>query len=108
MNANEIAKLWEFIAQTWGNKFLEEYGAKPNEAWSMALSSIEPLAARFAVRQLIQLGQPYAPTLPEFISHAKRYRPLPTPATVHQLQRSPEDEAKARENLKRLREMLDK
>jgi hypothetical protein len=106
MNANEIAKLWEFLAQTWGNKFLEEYGAKPNDAWSMALAGIEPLAARFAVRQLINLGQPYAPTLPEFIAHAKRYRPLPTPATVLQLERKPADEAKARDNLKRLRDLL--
>lgn len=100
MTPNELAKLWDFLSQTWGNKFLEEYGKRPNAAWSMALKDIPVDVARYAVLGLIREGQPYAPTLPEFIGYCRRYRELPSPA--------PQLEHKPTMSRERLRDGLDR
>jgi hypothetical protein len=104
MTKHEILLLWEFIAQTWGNKFLEEYGAKPNDAWTMALTEVDPAAARLALHVLIRAGSPFAPTLPEFIAATKVYRKPEDRATVHVLPKADPEKAKA--NLERIRRML--
>jgi hypothetical protein len=104
MTKHEILLLWEFIAQTWGNKFLEEYGAKPNDAWTMALTAVEPAAAKLALNILIRAGSAFAPTLPEFIGATKAYRKPEDRATVHLLPQP--DPEKARANLDRIRKML--
>lgn len=105
MTPTEITKLWDFLSQTWGNKFLEEYGKKPNDAWRMALANVEPEAARFAIRGLIHEGQPFAPTLPEFIGYCRRYRPLPEPTT--QIEHKPSVPREViRDGLDRLRREL--
>ena len=75
MNAEQIAALWVLLSQTWGTKFIDQYGKKPNEAWTMALTGMPIEAARFALKELIREGSAFPPTLPEFIAQARRYRP---------------------------------
>lgn len=104
MTKSEILLLWEFLAQTWGAKFLEEYGAKPNQAWSMALANVEPAAAKLALNILINGGSAFAPTLPEFIAATKKYRRPEDRATVHALPR--QDPEKIKANLDKIRRML--
>jgi hypothetical protein len=107
MNAAEILHLWEFLAQTWGNRFLEEYGAKPNNAWSMALAGIKPDAAKLALSVLIREGSGFPPTLPEFIAAASKWRPPQSRAevTTLTLPQRPDNETLKR-NIQRLRETL--
>ena len=76
MNAAEIGMIWSLLGQTWGAKFLEQYGPKPNEAWSAALANLEPDSAKYALTKLIDSGSAFPPTLPEFVVWAKKYRPI--------------------------------
>lgn len=71
MTPAQIETLWTLLAQTWGAKFIENYGPKPNDAWSAALVNLTPDQAKFALRKLIDAGSPFPPTLPEFASLAK-------------------------------------
>ena len=116
MNSSEMLALWNLLLQSWGQKFAEQYGAKPNDAWTAMLAKVEPDAARYAFTQLIGAGSPFPPTLPEFVAWAKKYRPIDirfdangrmylggdfTP--IDALRCSPEV---AKANLEKLREML--
>jgi hypothetical protein len=76
----QIDSLWTLLAQTWGAKFLDQYGVKPNDAWSMTLENLSPQAGRYALTALIQEGSAFPPTLPEFIVAARKYRP---PVVIH-------------------------
>lgn len=120
MNAEQLRGLWNLLGQTWGSRFLEQYGTQPNEAWSAALAHVSPEAARHALKGLIGEGSAFPPTLPEFISWAKKYRPSVVkydangrgylgdePEVVRLPQRSVDPE-KARQNLEKLRQMLRK
>jgi hypothetical protein len=117
MNTAEIGMIWSLLGQTWGAKFLEQYGPKPNEAWSAALASVEPDAAKYALTKLIDSGSAFPPTLPEFVVWAKKYRPVEIcydangraylageRVPIEYRQRSTPEVAQA--NLARLREML--
>jgi hypothetical protein len=75
MNRTQIEPLWTLLGQTWGAKFLEQYGTNPNDAWTSALAHISPEAARHALQQLIREASAFPPTLPEFIGKATDYRP---------------------------------
>lgn len=87
MNQQQTSQVWSLLGQTWGAKFLDQYGANPNDAWTAALSHVRPEAARHAIHRLIKDGSAFAPTLPEFIAAADDYRPesstsaLPGPTT---------------------------
>lgn len=76
MTPTDMGKLWDFLGQTWGSKFYEQYGLKPNEAWSAMLGDVSTEAARFAARNLIAGGSAFPPTLPEFTAEAVKYRAL--------------------------------
>jgi hypothetical protein len=76
MNAAEIGMIWRLLGQTWGAKFLEQYGPNPNEAWSAVLGNIDPDAAKYALTKLVDSGSAFPPTLPEFVAYAKKYRPI--------------------------------
>ena len=107
MNATEITLLWDFLSQVWGNKFLEEYGRRPNDAWTAALADVSIDAARHAVKGLIKEGEPFAPTLPQFLAYCRRYRPRPEPIPLLEEQEpSPEAKERARANLDQLRRDL--
>ena len=76
MNSGHMDAIWRLLAQTWGAKFLEQYGPRPNEAWSAALANVEPDAAKYALTKLIDSGSGFPPTLPEFVAWVKKYRPI--------------------------------
>lgn len=118
MNGGQIETVWRLLAQTWGAKFLEQYGPRPNEAWSAAMANVSPEAAKHALMKLIDSGTPFPPTLPEFIAHAKKYRPVEIrfdangraylgdePVDLRSLP-SPVDPETARANIQRLRDTL--
>jgi hypothetical protein len=107
MTPAQIDSLWTLLAQTWGAKFLDQYGVKPNDAWSMTLANLQPQQGRHALTSLINEGSAFPPTLPEFIAAARRYRApvveMPTRA-VEQKQLMSRDEI--RDGLDALREAL--
>jgi hypothetical protein len=109
MTPQDIAGLWRLLGQTWGAKFLEQYGATPNDAWATFLSNVDTGAARYALRGLVFEGSPFPPTLPEFMAWTRKYRPLPdsvsglTRPAIEERRCDPETAA---ENLRKLREML--
>lgn len=104
MSPNEMRTLWTLLGQTWGNRFLEEYGPRPNEAWSAALNTVDFQACTQAMRALIDLGSPFPPTLPEFLKQARRFRARPT--NVVELPPPPMAPEKIRSNLERLRALI--
>ena len=71
MTPIEAKRLWTLLAQTYGHKFLDQYGPSPNEAWSGALSRMKASQATFAFRKLVDAGSAFPPTLPEFVQLAK-------------------------------------
>jgi hypothetical protein len=109
--------LWDLLAQTWGSKFYEQYGTEPNDAWTMTLANTSRDAAMYAMKKLIEGGSAFAPTLPEFMvfsrkwdrDNAPRYDARGNirtgdepPALIH-----PADPEKTRQNLARIRALLD-
>jgi len=72
VNTAEMAKLWSLLGQTWGSKFIDQYGPNPNEAWQGVLAQTDLGAARDALRALIYAGSPFPPTLPEFLAEARK------------------------------------
>jgi hypothetical protein len=106
MTPEQRNHLWRLLAQTYGQKFAEQYGPVPNEAWSAMLEHVTMEQAKHALHKLIHAGSAFPPTLPEFVAQVKTFRS----AVVHPFPRiedrpaiSPE---KAAENLKRLRDLL--
>jgi len=110
--------LWNLLLQSWGQKFAEQYGATPNDAWTAMLANVEPEAARYAFTKLIDSGSAFPPTLPEFVAWAKKYRPVEIRydangraflagdrVPVEYQQRCPPEVAQ--ENLAKLRAMLE-
>jgi hypothetical protein len=75
MTPQELVGVWALMGQTWGAKFLEQYGDRPNTAWSSALLPLSLDAAKHSFTRLLQDGSGFAPTLPEFVKHASQYRP---------------------------------
>jgi hypothetical protein len=105
MNPEQIKHLWRLLGQTYGQRWAEQYGPTPNEAWTAYLSTIEPERAKHGLHKVIHSGSPFPPTLPEFIGYVKTFRPA---ARVMQIdeQRTPADAEKARQNIERIRQML--
>lgn len=105
MTQPELLTLWRLLGETWGNKFLEEYGPRPNEAWTAALREVEAGACIQALRALIAEGSAFPPTLPEFLKQARRFKPA-RPATVVELPPPKMAPEKIRSNIERLRALL--
>lgn len=106
MTHAEIAQLWKLLGQTWGAKFLEQYGTKPNDAWSAMLAGVTPEGARAAFAGLVQAGSPFPPTLPEFVAEARKWgreRAKQQQADARLLPATTVSEEQARANLERLR-----
>ena len=82
MDANQQTQIWKLFSQTWGHKFLDQYGPVPNEAWSASLDRVTTEQARYALTKLIESGTPYPPTLPEFIVLVKACKPQAVPAIL--------------------------
>ena len=102
--------LWRLLGQTWGSRFAEQYGTAPNEAWAAMLAEIDTEAARTAYRALVLSGSPHPPTLPEFLSEARkavRDRAIAARNAAALLPPPPPvDPDRARENLEKLRRTL--
>ena len=72
MTPNDMRGLWRLLGQTWGAKFVEQYGTEPNEAWVAMLNEIDTESARAAYRALVLSGSAFPPTLPEFLAEARK------------------------------------
>lgn len=106
MIITQIHGVWDALAQTFGTRFYEQYGERPNEAWTAALASMTPDAAMCALQALISDGVEFPPTLPQFVSLARKWRPeqglrpaLPNPGrrepTIEELRRNASPEVGA-------------
>ncbi len=118
MTPQEIKGLWDLIGQTWGSKFYEQYGPSPNDAWTMALGASSREAAMYSLKKLIEAGSAFAPTLPEFMTFARKFDRDSAPRIdangrvfygdrPPSLPPPPADPEKTRRNLQRLRSILD-
>jgi len=110
VNQQQIGDVWNLLLQSWGQKFAEQYGATPNQAWAAMLEAIEVDAARAAFKALVLSGSPFPPTLPEFLAEARKFVRVRAieernAATMRALGTSVSSE-KAQENLARLRALL--
>ena len=70
MNAEQIRRTWDMLAQSWGARFVDQFGADPNPMWVSMLGNVDTDAALHAVKRLILSGSPHPPTLPEFVAAA--------------------------------------
>ncbi len=97
MTLLEMHHLWNLLSQSWGDRFSQQFGATPNDAWRAALSSVGIQAAQHAYRVLVKSSTEFPPTLPQFIEAASEYRSAASSvpkigATTH---RSSTDELRA-------------
>jgi hypothetical protein len=97
MTLLEMHHLWNLLSQSWGDRFSQQFGATPNDAWRAALSSVGIQAAQHAYRALVKSSTEFPPTLPQFIEAASEYRSAASSvpkigATTH---RSSTDELRA-------------
>jgi hypothetical protein len=109
MNPEQIRQLWNLLLQSWGQKFAEQYGAEPNDAWTAMLASTEPSAAGAAFKALVLSGSPFPPTLPEFLAEARKHVRRQAVVDMNALRPPPQDPVspeRARENIERLRRTL--
>jgi hypothetical protein len=79
MTPRDMAGFWNLLGQTWGSRFIDQYGPNPNDAWAACLASVPVDVARDALKKLIAGGSPFPPTLPEFIALAKTSKPVIVP-----------------------------
>jgi hypothetical protein len=105
MTPEAIKHLWRLLGQTYGQRWADQYGPTPNEAWSAFLTTIDVPRAKHGLHKAMNSGIPHPPTLPEFVAYVKTFRAA---AEVHQIvdARTPADNAKVRDNLARLRDLL--
>ena len=110
MKPKDMNALWRLLGQTWGSRFVEQYGTAPNEAWAAMLAEMDPEYARTAYRALVLSGSPHPPTLPEFLAEARKARrdQVIAERNAQALLSAPRqiDPEKARENIEKIRRML--
>ena len=70
MSPTEVRGMWNLLLQSWGQKFAEQYGAQPNEAWVSALGYVSVDAGRHAYVTAMRETPTFPPTLPEFVACA--------------------------------------
>lgn len=108
MTPDQIKHLWRLLAQTYGQRWAEQYGPTPNEAWSAYLATIDAQRAKHGLHKAIHSGCPHPPSLPEFIAYVKTFREASViqfngPRLEHQ---QPMTRELIREGLDRLRREL--
>lgn len=109
MTPREVDAIWDLLSQTWGAKFIDQYGPRPNDAWSGMLEAVDCDSARAAYRALVLSGTPFPPTLPEFLAEARNHvrKQIREADTAQHLLPPPKGNPDvARENLERLRRLL--
>ena len=61
--------LWLRMAEIYGHKWVSSYGEKPNHAWTSGLSDICPESIKYGIEAIINSGEPWPPSLPEFVDY---------------------------------------
>lgn len=66
------------LGAMYGAKWLDLWTGIPMEAvkaeWSRALTGVEPEAVRLAFEHIVTEGNPFPPTMPEFVGLVRRFR----------------------------------
>jgi hypothetical protein len=66
-------RVWTRLSEMYGNRFLREYGEKPNRSWVEAVARMSDDQVIAALRNLAEQGSVHPPTLPQFVE-ASIYR----------------------------------
>ena len=109
-------RVWIRLAEMHGDRFLREYGERPNRTWLEAISRMSDEQVIASLRSLAEQNRAHPPTLPEFVA-AGTHKPkneygldyVPQYYREHRHDRlldAPRDEAKAAEHLAKMREAL--
>ena len=73
-----VDRLFQRLAAMYGAKWLDLWSAIPMDAvkaeWSRALTGHDVEAVRLALEHLTAHGNPFPPTLPEFVSLVQQFR----------------------------------
>jgi hypothetical protein len=62
------SRVWIRLAEMHGDRFLREYGEKPNRTWIEAIDRMSDEQVIAALRRLAEQNRAHPPTLPEFVS----------------------------------------
>jgi len=71
----EMLSLWNLLVQSWGQKFAEQYGIRPNDAWQGMLAHVSTDAAMHAFKRALRESPTFPPTLGDFLAWSQDYRP---------------------------------
>lgn len=68
-----LEKIWEFMAQVYGNLWIKNYGvvAGDNQAWMAGLTGLSMNQILQGLEKVATNGKTFPPTLPEFIGYCK-------------------------------------
>lgn len=73
-----VDRLFQRLAAMYGAKWLDLWAGVPIEAvkaeWSRALHGHDVEAVRLALEHLVTAGNPFPPTMPEFVSRVQQFR----------------------------------
>ena len=110
------SRVWIRLAEMHGDRFLREYGEKPNRTWLEAIDRMSDEQVIASLRRLAEQNRAHPPTLPEFVSAGTMkpknefgldYVPEYHRETRHtRLLDQPRDEEAAKENLAKMRATL--
>lgn len=61
-------RVWNALAEMYGNSFLTAFGSKPNSAWNRAIADLTDAQCRAGLQAWLRTGARFAPSLPEFVA----------------------------------------
>ena len=110
------SRVWVRLTEMHGDRFLREYGERPNRTWAEAIARMSDEQVIASLRSLAEQNRAHPPTLPEFVA-AGTARPknefgldyVPQYHREHRHERlldKPRDEALAKQHLGKLWEAL--
>lgn len=75
--SDKADRVWQALAQMYGNTFVSSYGERPPDVWRWALERTSEEAIRRGLATCAQTDSDFAPSLPKFLEYCN-----PKPAGV--------------------------
>lgn len=64
-------RVWKRLHEMYGDRFLREFGAEPNDTWVATIARISDQEIIASLKALAQTGSPHPCSLPEFVKASR-------------------------------------
>lgn len=83
LTSHHMDTLWVRMAEIYGHKWVSSFGEKPNYAWTVGLENIPPTAIKYGIEAIINSGDSWPPSLPEFVDYCSGIEASDVISEVH-------------------------